>query len=186
MDALSEKLPGPTGTWRWVILNNKGDKMEKVDAYTYFENKFDRLIYQNDTFFGVLVLIYLVCCILDVANWVPEASGFVTAIVVLLFAVSWIYTNARRRGVGRVKAGIFGLLTFFSVPLGGIIYFLLRPKDLVMTFLPPKRQIPFPVPIGDQAFIFFSTPFSFLLKLVFWMTGLTFFMIGVLSMLGKL
>ena len=160
--------------------------MEKVDAYTYLENKFDRLIYQNDTFFGLLILIYLVCCIVDVAKWVPEASGFATAIVVSLFAVSWVYTNARRRCVGRVKAGIFGLLTFFSPPFGGIIYFLFRPKDLVITFLPPKKSIPFPVPIGDQGFIFFSTPISFLLKLVFWMTGLTFFIIGVLSMLGKL
>jgi len=87
--------------------------------------------------------------------------------------------------MGRISAGFFSLLAFVT-PLGGIIYFLFRPKKIVVTFLPPKKQYPFPVPIGDQAFMLFRIPFRFFMKLVFWMTGLTFLIIGVLSMLGKI
>jgi len=160
------------------------EDMEQVDIYTDLENKFDRLVYQNDFFFWFLVLLYLLFYIADWANWVAEGSGFVSAIVVTVFAISWIYTNARRRGMGRLGAGLFGLLTF--VPLfGGIIFFIFRPKKLVVTFLPPKKQYPFPVPIGDQAFMLFRVPFRFLLKLVFWMMGVAFFIIGILSMFGK-
>ena len=87
--------------------------------------------------------------------------------------------------MGRIRAGFFGMLTFIP-PLGGFIYFLFRPKKFVVTSLPPKTNYPFPIPIGDQAFILFRVPFRFLIKLVFWALGLAFLIIGVLSMLGKI
>jgi len=159
--------------------------MQNIDIYTYLENKFDRFVYQNDFFFWFLVVLYLSIYIVDLRHWVARSSGFAIAFVVTIFAVSWVYTNARRRGMGRISAGFFGLLTFIT-PLGGIIYFLFRPKKLVITFLTPKKQYPFPVPVGDQAFMLFRVPFRFLMKLVFWMMGLTFLIIGILSMFGKI
>ncbi len=159
--------------------------MQNTDIYTDLENKFDRSVYQNDVFFWLLVVLYLSFYIADLRHWVAQSSGFVTAFIVTIFAVSWIYTNARRRGMGRIRAGFFGLLTFVP-PLGGIFYFLFRPKKLVVTSLPPKTSYPFPVPVGDQAFMLFRVPLRFLMKLVFWMMGLTFLIIGVLSMLGEI
>ena len=159
--------------------------MQNTDIYNYLENKFDRLVYQSDVFFWLLVVLYLFFYIVDLRHWVAKSSGFATAFIVTIFAVSWVYTNARRRGMGRIKAGFFGVLAFVT-PLGGIIYFLFRPKKLVVTSLPPKTSYPFPVPVSDQAFMLFRVPFRLLMKLVFWMTGLAFLIIGVLSMMGKI
>ena len=155
-----------------------------MDIFTYFENKFDQLTYQNDKFFWLLVLFNLVCYIAGMANWVNQSDGFVTAIIVALFATSWVYTNARRRGVRRALSFLYSLLTYFFPLIGGIVYFKYRPGELIITFLPPQKQIPFPISIADQAFMFLPTPFRFLLKLVFWMMGLTFLLISILSMFG--
>jgi hypothetical protein len=134
---------------------------------------------------GPCVVLYLFFYIADLKHWVAESSGFVTAFVVTIFAVSWVYTNARRRGMGRIRAGFFGMLTFIP-PFAGIIFFLFRPKKLVVTSLAPKTSYPFPVPVGDQPFILFRVPLRFLMKFVLWLMGLAFLIIGVLSMLGEI
>jgi hypothetical protein len=104
--------------------------------------------------------------------------------VLSLFSVSWVYTNARRRAYGRIKAGLFGVPTFFFPAVGGVIYLIFRPKELVVTSLPPSKPGVWPV-FDGPVWIFARAPFRFLFKLALWLMGLAFLVIGFLDMFGK-
>ena len=159
--------------------------MEQNRIYNNIENRFDRFVYQNDKFFWFLVLLYLFFVMADWAKWVPEASGYSSSFVVTLFAMSWVYTNARRRGLGFLGALLWGIITY-NPPIGGLLFMIFRPKNIVVINLPPAKIGFFPVSMACEAFMFFRVPFRFLVKLVFWAMGVTFLIIGILSMLGKI
>jgi len=163
------------------ILNSYSKRfisMNQVDIFTYYENKFDRITYQSDLFFGYLILTILVIFFGIWIEWIPVGNGGVLFTVLLLFTLSWIYTNARRRGCGILKAMMFALVALINPVLGGLIYFLFRPGELVITALPPAPISTWPV-FSGPIWIFTRAPFRFLMKLALWLMGLTFIIIAI-------
>jgi hypothetical protein len=119
--------------------------VEKLDVFTNVENRFDRLVYQNDRFFWFLALFHFVIYLASWRAWIPVGNMGVLCTVLSVFSVSWVYTNARRRAYGRIKAGLFGVPAFFFPAVGGVIYLIFRPKELVVTSLPSSKPGVWPV-----------------------------------------
>lgn len=159
--------------------------MQTLDPFTYFENKFDRLTYQNDVFFWLLVLFHVGVFYASLFNWIPSGNMGTICTILGFFAASWAYTNARRRAWSRIRAFLFALPTFFHPLIGGILYFIFRPKEIIVTALPPSKPGVWPVFQGP-VWIFAYAPFRFLIKLALWLMGLTFLIIAVLDIFGKL
>jgi len=158
--------------------------METQDIYVNFENKFDRITYQNDIFFWVIALIQLGIFYAGMAKLIPVGNMGVMCTVLAFFALSWVYTNARRRLCGRIKAIFFAVLAYFHAIIGGIIYFIFRPKKLVITSLPPSKLGVWPV-FDGPVMIFARAPFRLLMKFALWGMGLAFLLISILDIFGK-
>ena len=159
--------------------------MDEYGLFNVFENWFDRKVYQNDVFFWSLVMLHTVVMLAGVWGWIDIGTSGWIYTVLAVGALSWVYTNARRRACGRIKAVFFGLLTFFQPIVGGILYFIFRPKELVFLFLPPSHPAVLPVFEGP-VWIFAKAPVRFLVKLALWSMGLVFLLIGFLDIFGWL
>jgi hypothetical protein len=138
--------------------------MEQVDLSTEVENRFDRVTYQSDAFMVVLVVLVVGAWVAGWTEWIPLGTGGTIATVLLLFLLSWIYTNARRRGCGGVKSVLFAAVAVIHPLLGVFVYLVFRPRQPVVTFLPPSTPSIWPV-FSGPVWIFTRAPFRFLIKL---------------------
>ena len=158
--------------------------MDRVDVFTIVENRLDRITYQSDLFFWSLILLDIGIYIVMWKSWIPLGSGGGIATVLLIFAISWLYTNARRRGCAVIKSGFFSLLSLIHPLVGAILYFIFRPKNLVVTFLPPSPSAVLPV-FSGPVWIFMRAPFRFIIKLALWSMGGAFLIIGLLELIKE-
>ena len=154
----------------------------EIDIFTYYENKFDRITYQSDLFFWILIALDLIVYLATYVGWIPLGSGGGILTVLMLFTISWIYTNARRRACGVIKAAAFALVALLHPFIGAVLYFLLRPKELVVLMLPPGNMSVWPI-FSGPVWIFMRAPFRFLLKLSLWLMGLAFLVIGIMDVI---
>ncbi len=159
--------------------------MEETQFFNVIENAFDRITYQSDLFFWMLFAAQMGVSIAMSTEAIEVGPAGMVMFVLALFILSWTYTNARRRGCGVIGSAFFGLLSFGIPPLGALAYMIFRPKQLVITALPPRRPVILPV-FDGPVWIFARAPFRFLMKLSLWAMGICFLIIGVMDILGKL
>jgi len=159
--------------------------MDEYGLFNVLENWFDRKVYQNDIFFYCLVAMHTFFLLAGTSQWMDVGTAGWIFTVLGVFALSWVYTNARRRACRRIKAVLFGLLTFLWPLVGGVIYFVFRPKELAFSVLPPSQPAVLPVFEGP-VWIFAKAPVRFMIKLAIWSMGLTFLLIGILDIFNLL
>lgn len=159
--------------------------MEEMEFFDLVENAFDRVTYQSDLFFWVLFAAQMGVSIGMSTEAIDVGASGTVMFVLALFLLSWTYTNARRRGSGIIGSSFFGLLNFAIPPLGAPVYMIFRPRQLVITVLPPRRPVLLPVFHGP-IWIFARAPFRFLMKLSLWSMGIAFLIIGVMEIIDKL
>ena len=159
--------------------------MNETDFFNLVENAFDRVTYQSDLFFWMLFAAQMSVSIGMGTEAIDVGAAGTVPFVLALFILSWTYTNARRRGCGIVGSALFGLLNFAVLPLGVLVYMIFRPKQLVITVLPPRKPVILPV-FDGPVWIFARAPFRFLMKLSLWGMGIAFLIIGVMEIIDKL
>ena len=136
-------------------------------------------------FFWIIIILHsTVFYLSSIEKFDPGSAGWFCTILAI-FVFSWTYTNARRRAWNVIKATFFGIITFVYPLIGGILYFIFRPQNLVITTLQPSKQAICPV-FDGPVWIFARVPFHFLIKLAFWLMGLALLIIGILGGMGKL